>query len=413
MIIHPHPLNGKIAAIPSKSDAHRAIICALLSKSKCRISPIIPSKDMQATIGAISALGAKCELCGNVLMVDSSDIKIDGTPTVDCIESGSTLRFMLAVTAALAVSADFVGSGRLPQRPIDEFYNLFKAHGADMSDNHLPLRLSGGLTCGEYKISGDVSSQFITGLLLALPILDGDSRITLTTKLESKPYVDMTIGVMKKFGVIAVEDDKGYIIKGNQQYHCDEYIVDGDWSQAAFFLCGGAIGGNISMSGLDMDSTQGDKQIFDIIKAFGGDISSENGLVISKKSALHGCDVDASQIPDLVPIIAVMAANASGKSRIYGAQRLRYKESDRIKSVIAALNEFGVEVSEQPDGMIINGGINGAKTAKIDCCNDHRIAMAFSVMGAYSDTNTQICGHECVNKSYPAFFEDFAKLQED
>lgn len=413
MIIHPHALCGKIAAIPSKSDAHRAIICALLSKSKCTISPIIPSKDMLATIGAISALGAKCSLCGDILTVDSSDINTSGVPTVDCIESGSTLRFMLAVTAALGVSADFVGSGRLPQRPIDEFYNLFKLHGADMSSNHLPLHLSGGLTCGEYKISGDVSSQFITGLLLALPILNGDSRITLTTRLESKPYVDMTAAVMKKFGVNVTEDERGYVIKGNQCYHCDEYIVEGDWSQAAFFLCGGAIGGNITMSGLDMNSTQGDKQIFDIIRAFGGDISCENGLVTARKSTLHGCDVDAAQIPDLVPIIAVMAANASGKSRIYGAQRLRYKESDRIKSVVAALRNFGVDVTEQPDGMIINGGNYGEGTAKVDCCNDHRIAMAFSVMGAYSGSETNICGHECVDKSYPAFFDDFAKLQED
>lgn len=414
MQINPSPLCGEIAAIPSKSDAHRAIICALLSRSVCKISPIIHSDDIMATVSAAEALGAKCTVCGNVLTVDSSDIIKRGERTqIDCNESGSTMRFMLAAAAALGANADFDGSGRLPQRPITDFYELFPAHGATLTQNHLPTTLSGALACGEYKISGKVSSQFITGLLLALPILPGDSRITLTTTLESKPYVDLTLSVMRKFGVVATEDEHGYVIPGNQQYKCDSYTVEGDWSQAAFFLAAGAIGGDIAMSGLTLDSVQGDKQIFDIIKRFGGNIYAEGDKIISQKGSLCGIEVDASQIPDLVPIIAVLAANARGVTRIYGAARLRYKESDRIKTVIAALKAFGVEVTEHDDGMEITGKLRYIMDSDVDCANDHRIAMAFAVMAAYSDMVNigKLKGHKCVSKSYPDFFEDFAMLQ--
>ena len=414
MQINSSPLCGEIAAIPSKSDAHRAIICALLSRSVCKISPIIHSDDIMATVSAAAALGAKCTVDGNVLTVDSTDIIKCGEHTqIDCNESGSTMRFMLAAAAALGANADFDGSGRLPQRPITDFCELFPAHGAALSSNHLPTTLSGALTCGEYKISGSISSQFITGLLLALPILPGDSRITLTTRLESKPYVDLTLSVMRKFGVVATEDEHGYVIPGNRQYNCDSYTVEGDWSQAAFFLAAGAIGGDIAMSGLQLDSVQGDKRIFDIIKQFGGNIYESGGKIISQKGSLCGIDVDASQIPDLVPIIAVLAANAKGTTRIYGARRLRYKESDRIKTVIAALKAFGVDVTEHDDGMEITGKPNYVMESDVDCANDHRIAMAFAVMAAYGSAANvgELLGHYCVRKSYPDFFDDFAKLQ--
>lgn len=414
MQINPSPLCGGIAAIPSKSDAHRAIICALLSRSVCKISPIINSDDIMATVSAAEALGAKCTVNGDVLTVDSTDIIKSGERTrIDCHESGSTLRFMLATAAALGANADFDGSGRLPLRPITDFYELFPNHGAALSNDHLPTTLSGALACGEYKISGSVSSQFITGLLLALPILRGDSRITLTTALQSKPYVDLTLSVMRKFGVNAFEDERGYVIPGGQQYKCESYTVEGDWSQAAFFLAAGAIGGDIRMSGLRLDSVQGDKRIYDIIKQFGGNIYEDGEFIISQKGALSGIEVDASQIPDLVPIIAVLAANAKGTTRIYGAERLRYKESDRIKTVLAALSAFGIDTKERDDSMEITGKPLYCMDSDVDCANDHRIAMAFAVMAAYSDIENlgKLKGHKCVSKSYPDFFDDFAKLQ--
>lgn len=410
MIINPKTLNGEINAIPSKSDAHRAIICALLSRSKCTISPIIMSNDIKATINTAISLGAKCEIIGNKLIIDSSASHND-TAALDCAESGSTLRFMLAVTAALGVTADFGGSGRLPQRPINEFYDLFSLHGATMSDTHLPLKLSGKLTAGEYKISGNISSQFITGLLLALPILDGNSKITLTTKLQSKPYIDMTINTMRKFGVNVIENDNGWDICGNQHYNCESYIIDGDWSQAAFFLVSGAVCGKIKMLGLNADSMQGDKEIMNIIKAFGGNIYFENGAVISEHSTLFAVDINAENIPDLVPIISVLAANSSGITKIYGAERLRYKESDRIKTVVCALKSFGVDVKETNDGMIINGK-KDYFGGKVDCANDHRIAMAFAIMAAFAKSKTELIGESCVDKSYPDFFEDFKNLQD-
>lgn len=412
MIIKKGRLCGEIGAIPSKSDAHRAIICALLSRSVCKISPIIDSKDIFATIKATQALGAVCTVDGDTLTIDSTNLKTDADNiTIDCVESGSTLRFMLAVAAALGANVDFVGQGRLPMRPIDDFYNLFPKHGATLSCNHLPLTLRGKLTAGDYEIGGNISSQYITGLLLSLPILHQSSRITLTTKLESKPYVDMTLGVMKRFFVDVIEDEKGYVIPENQSYSACDYTIDGDWSQAAFFLTAGAVGGNIKMSGLRLDSTQGDREIFEIIKKFGGNIYEENGYIVSKKGELCGTDINAEQIPDLVPIIAVMAAFSKGTTKIYGAGRLRYKESDRIKSVTAALKSFGADVTETDDGMIINGDpeIKTMHSGKVECCNDHRIAMAFSVMAAYI-VDSEIIGHECVSKSYPNFFDDFNRL---
>ena len=410
MIITPKCISGEISAIPSKSDAHRAIICALLSNKKCTIHPIITSDDILATIEAAKSLGAVCQIEDDTLIIDSSSgLKLDDV-VIDCNESGSTMRFMLAVAACLGANANFIGKGRLPLRPIDDFYNLFKLHGAELSDNHLPLETSGRLTAGEYKIAGNVSSQFITGLLLSLPILDGDSKITLTTKLESKPYIDMTIRTMKKFGVSVLETEDGFVVKGNQQYECEDYIIDGDWSQAAFFLVGGAIGGNIKMNGLNLDSAQGDKEIYNIIKAFGGNITEENGYIISKCGDLSAMDIDATQIPDLVPIIAVLAANSVGTTKIYGAKRLRYKESDRIKTVINALLSFGIDVEEIDDGMIIHGNKEYCG-GDIDCANDHRIAMAYAIMATAAKTNTVLNGESCVKKSYPDFFNDFNALR--
>lgn len=415
MLITPHPLCGKIRAIPSKSDAHRAIICALLSRRRCRISPIILSDDISATIGAAKALGAECTIRETdsvaELIIDSSGALCTDSVTIDCCESGSTLRFMLPVAAALGASADFVGSGRLPQRPIGEFVPLFAEHSAVLSNDHLPLSLSGGLTAGEYKISGNVSSQYVTGLLLALPVLQGSSRITLTTPLQSRPYVDMTLDTMRRFGVTVKELPDGWVIPGGQQYRCDDYTIDGDWSQAAFFLAAGAIGGDIEMAGLRPDSVQGDKEIFRLTQRFGGNIRFENGALRCSVGSLHGIEIDASQIPDLVPALAVTAAFAKGDTRILGAARLRFKESDRIQTVAAALRCFGVSVTENDDGMIIHGGAAISPRRPIDCAGDHRIAMAFSVMGAYADGASELIGHECVSKSYPAYFRDFTSLQ--
>lgn len=382
-------LEGELVIPPSKSAAHRALICSFLAGGG-EVTPIINSKDMQATQQALKAL-SNDEL------------------TVDCIESGSTLRFIIPVAAALGKKVTFVGQGRLPERPIGDYLRLLPEHNVKCdSKGALPLSIEGRLTAGTYELTGNVSSQYITGLLLALPILGGDSKIVLTTKLQSKPYVDMTLKVMADFGVKAEETNYGYYIKGNQRYIQRDYVVESDWSQAAFFLAGGVISGDVKLSGLDLNSTQGDKEIVNILKRMGADIDINDKYIRCRKSALIGTEIDATDIPDMVPSLAVIASFAQGKTIISGAERLRFKESDRIQSVVTNLKKLGVNVTEKQDGMeIIGGAVNGAE---LDGYNDHRIVMAFSIAGLKSNGDVTISDAQSINKSYPHFFDDYNSL---
>lgn len=388
--INGSALNGRVVIPPSKSAAHRALICSFLAGGGT-VKPIIDSKDMQATVGIIKALQ-------------------NGESVLNCIESGSTLRFMIPVAAALGKKVTFVGEGRLPQRPIGEYLELLPMHNVAVeSGGGLPLTISGKLKNGSYEVAGDVSSQYITGLLLALANLDGDSAIILTTPLQSKPYVDMTVKVMNDFGVKVTETDFGYLIHGGQSFHKMDYTVEGDWSQAAFFLVAGAINGDVTVDGLDMNTTQGDKDILDVLEAFGAKFKINEDSVRCVKSALKGTVVDATDIPDLVPIISVLAAFSEGQTVIKGAGRLRYKESDRIESVVENLKLIGADVTETEDGMIINGG-KELHSAELKGYNDHRIVMAFSIAGLFLDGETVIDDANSINKSYPSFFEDYNSI---
>lgn len=383
-------LKGEITVPPSKSAAHRALACSFLAGGGC-VTPIIASKDMKAMQQVINAL--------------ENNEKI-----VDCIESGNTLRFMIPIAAALGKSCTFIGEGRLPERPITDYLRLLPEHGVECtsSNGKIPLTIEGKLTSGTFEIAGNISSQYITGLLLALPILDGDSKIVLTTELQSKPYVDMTIKVMSNFGVAVEETDYGYFIKGNQHYIQRDYVVESDWSQAAFFLVAGAINGDITLRGLDLNSTQGDKKIVDALKHFGADIDVNEGYIRCKKSNLKGIEIDVSDIPDTVPSLAVAAAFASGTTTIYGGERLRLKESDRIESVVTNLKRLGVNVEEKSDGMVITGGrVRGAELLGF---NDHRILMAFSIAALMAEGETVITDAQSINKTYPTFFDDYNSL---
>ncbi len=383
-------LNGSVVIPPSKSAAHRALLCSFLAGGGT-VSPIISSKDMQAMQQAISAL--------------ENDDKI-----VDCIESGNTLRFVIPVAAALGKSVTFVGSGRLPERPLETFLELLPKHNIKCTSNgRLPLSIEGKLTAGKYEIAGNISSQYISGLLFALPILNGDSEIVLTTRLESKPYIDLTIKVMRDFGVEVQETESGYLVRGNQQYKTRDYIVESDWSQAAFFLVGGAVGKSVALKGLDMNSVQGDKAIVDILKKFGADIEIKENEIISRKAELKGIKVDVSDIPDTVPALAVAAAYANGRTEIVGGERLRFKESDRIESVVSNLKRLGADVTETSDGMIINGG-KKLKGAELLGYNDHRIVMAFSIAALFAGGETIITEANSINKTYPSFFEDYNRI---
>ena len=382
-------IDGTVLLPPSKSAAHRALICSFLAGGG-EVSPLIESKDMLATVSAIRALE-------------------NGENTINCIESGSTLRFMIPIAAALGRAVTFVGEGKLPERPIGEYLRLLPEHNVECrTDGGLPLSIEGQLVGGRFEIAGDISSQYITGLLLALPLLDDDSEIVLTTELESKPYVNMTIKVMADYGVEVAQTENGYFIKGRQKYISRDYSVEGDWSQAAFYAVAGALFGRVEMTGVDFNSTQGDKQIADIIERFGARVErGENSLTVYK-SNLKGIEIDAADIPDMVPALAVLGAYADGTTVIKGAQRLRLKESDRIESVTYNLKKSGADITPTPDGMIIKHST--LKGADLKGFNDHRIVMAMTVAATGAQGESIIDDAQSINKSYPAFFDDYNKL---
>ncbi|MGN0502857.1 MAG: 3-phosphoshikimate 1-carboxyvinyltransferase [Ruminococcus sp.] len=401
---------GSVTAPPSKSDVHRAIICAALSKGISTISPVALSNDIKATIGCIEALGAKTHIENNVLTVDGTQLFSNKTATLDCGESGSTLRFFIPVAAVGEVNAEFIGSGRLPQRPIGIFTDLLPNFGVNCeTEGGLSLKISGKLQSGTFRIPGNVSSQFITGLLFALPLLEKDSDVVLTSPIESVGYINMTIYTMSKFGVEIETTDFGWHIKGNQSYKPCSYATDGDWSQAAFFMVSGAINGSITVNGVNRDSAQGDRKIAELISQFGAEVEQTDKSVTVKSGKMHAITIDASQIPDLVPVLAVCASFAEGTTRIINAQRLRIKESDRLKTTANLINNLGGNVRELSDGLEITG-VQKLAGGSADGCNDHRIVMSAAVCAAGLDGEIECSDALSINKSYPEFFNDYNSI---
>ena len=403
----PYTPCGAVAAPPSKSDVHRAVICAALSGGVCKISPVALSNDIRATIGCVEALGAEASVENDVLTVDGSAVFAKKTATLDCIESGSTLRFMIPVAAAGGVEARFTGSGSLVSRPIGLYSQILPEKGVSLEGGDgLPLKISGKLKSGVFKVPGNISSQFISGLMFALPLLRGDSDIILTSPIQSAGYINMTIRTMEKFGIEVDVTDTGWHVRGGQRYIPSDYRTDGDWSQAAFYLVSGAVNGEITVNNLNTDSKQGDRKIAELLREFGAEVIQEADSVTVKKSDMKGIEIDASQIPDLVPALAVCASFADGVTRITNAERLRIKESDRLISTAALINSLGGEAKELPDGLVIRGSrtlIGGT----VKGFNDHRIVMSAAICAAGSE-NPIICTDALsVNKSYPGFFDDY------
>ena len=402
--INPLSLSGKVEAPASKSVAHRMLICAALAKGKSIIRLNKTSDDIEATAGCLRALGVTIEKNGNEWTVCPPDV-FPEKADLDCGESGSTLRFMLPVAAALGVDATFTVHGRLSSRPIAPLVEEMKRHGVKCNDE-FPLHISGRLTGGKFTIAGNISSQFITGLLLALPICEEESEIEIIPPVESKPYIDITTSVLSGFGADIEENANTYKIK-NSSFKAGDYTVEGDWSNAAFLLAMGA-----EVSGLELNSTQGDRKILDVLRSFGGKITEENGLVRVSLSDTHGTEIDASDIPDLVPVICAVAATAEGTTKIFNAGRLRLKESDRIKSTVEMIVSLGGEAYETDDGITVKGKklLTGGT---VDSFNDHRIVMSAAVASQKCENCVIINDAQAVNKSYPEFFEDFNSLGGD
>ena len=403
-------LNGTVSMPPSKSVAHRAIICASLSDGKSVISPVDMSNDIVATVNCMKALGADIQLEGNVLTVNGKNIFSNKDVGLDCGESGSTLRFLVPVCCAGGITAEFTGHGKLPERPIGIYLQCLPEKGINCkTQGGLPLKVSGKLESGIYSIAGNVSSQFITGLLLSLPMLEGDSEIILTTELQSSGYIDMTTDIMGKFGVEVKRTETGWKIKGGQKYTARDFTVEGDWSQAAFFMTAAAISGKVTIDNLDLKSYQRDKECFDIYKSFGADVTENDGKITIQKNKLKGIEINAENIPDMVPALSVVGALAEGVTVIKGAERLRIKECDRLAAMADGLSRMGADIKETADGFIIHG-VNCLKGADVDGYNDHRIVMSLAAAAFGADGEVIISDMESINKSYPKFFEDYRKI---
>lgn len=417
--ITPTTLRGTVNIPPSKSMSHRSIFCAALSDGISNIHNVLMSEDIRATCEAMEAIGAKIKYKPTDEKKDLYHLRIQGIPRprqkrekIDCGESGSTIRFILPLLATMDETMTVTGRGRLVSRPLDAYYEIFDKHKVYYTNKYgeLPLTLKGQLSSGTYEVKGDVSSQFITGLLFALPLLPGDSVIRLTTPLESKPYVDMTMEIMKRFGITVVnENDEAFHIPGSQRYQAADYVVEGDYSQSAFWLSAGILGGEIYSNDLKLDSLQGDKVIVDIIRKMGGNIEKLLLGYKTTRSDLHGTTVDASQCPDLVPIVSVLACLGSGMTEIINAKRLRIKESDRLDAITTVMSALGADIAQYTDGLIIKGREN-LKGGVVDSFNDHRIAMAAAVASIRCEEKVIVNNAQSVNKSYPKFWEDFVSL---
>ena len=399
--VSPASLCGTLDVIPSKSASHRAVMMAALCKEETRLAPLQRSRDIEATLACAAALGLGQHDAPQELR------------TLDCGESGSTLRFFIPLALDGRGPVRFVGHGRLMQRPLSVYEQLFVPRGVRWALSGDALTVEGQLQSGEYALRGDVSSQFITGLLLALPLLSGDSVIRITTALESRGYVELTRRIQAAFGVTSRwADGHTLLVPGGQTpVSPGSFAIEGDWSHAAFYLVAGALGkaGPLTLRRLCIDSTQGDRAIVPILRGMGARIEETSQGLTVYPSVLHGAQVDVTQVPDLVPVLAVAMAGAQGESRITGAARLRIKESDRLSAIADALCACGAEVRELPDGLVICGGppLHGAA---VDGRNDHRIVMAMAVAAALCDGEITISDAEAVAKSAPAFWQEYASL---
>lgn len=421
--LSPASLRGTVHSIASKSDVHRLLFCAAQADGPVTIemndrSPL--SDDILATARVLRGLGADVrEEPGRFTVTPSN--AVPNAPTFDCRESGSTLRFLLPVAAAHCDEPSFTGSGRLPERPVGELLDVLKANGISVSADKLPFSFTGRLQSGTFELPGNVSSQYITGLLLALPALDGDSEIRLTSPLQSASYVNITLHALSRFGIRTSVLPRGFLVPGAQTFQSPGTLVaDGDWSNAGYFLAAGALGKDpVSVSGLSPDSPQGDKVLTGILKdRMGAPVSrtrEEDGTctyTVTPAETLSACDLDVHDIPDAFPVLAVLAAFANGRTRFTGCERLRFKESDRVASVIAMLEALGGTAVEDGADIIVCGAdeTGGLTGGTVPSFGDHRIVMAAAVAALRCTGDVTITGAEAVRKSYPSFFDEYTAL---
>ena len=393
--IEPGRLHGAVSAPASKSHVHRLLIAAALCGpgEKTRILCPMENEDIAATIRCLKAMGPEIRREGDWLRVCQAFSPLLYPPKgpLDCGESGSTLRFLLPLCACAAGETHLTGRGRLPSRPNGPLLSALRLHGAHITEDFLPMTVGGGLRPGDFALPGNVSSQYFSGLLFCLPLLEGDSTLRYTSPLESMPYVDLTLSVLRRFGITAETIDGGWRVPGKQRYRSPGAVkAEGDWSAAAFWLGANRLGSEVTVEGLDPASCQGDKAIVGLLDRIGGEI-------------------DVADAPDLMPILSAVAAAMPGKvTRITGAARLRLKESDRLSAMAASIRALGGIAEEMPDGLVIRGTCLTGGT--VDGQNDHRVVMSAAVAATACQGPVTILGQDAVKKSYVHFWNDFQAL---
>lgn len=412
LTLAPGPRCGCVRIPASKSQAHRLLIEAALGTGETRLLCDGLSKDIAATVNCLNALGAQIRAEGNELTVAPLREVPAGECRLPCSESGSTLRFLLPVVGALGARAVFVREGRLPERPLAPLDAELCAHGMELTSDGALLRCCGKLRAGAYVQPGNVSSQYISGLLMALPLLDGDSRLTVTGPVESAAYITMTEDALRLAGVRFEQRDGSYTVPGGQRGALPARVdVEGDWSNAAFFLAVGALSPlGMKIMGMNRSSAQGDRAVLEILRRFGAETYWDGDDLLIRRGALRAQTIDAASIPDLIPVLSVVASVAEGETRIVNAGRLRLKESDRLSSTTALLRGLGADIEELPEGLRIRGREH-LTGGTVDSAGDHRIAMSAAVAATVCRSPVTVEGETCVQKSYPRFWEDLSALE--
>lgn len=408
--IHKSNVSGSVTVPSSKSLSHRALLAGLLSKEDTKIYNLLDCEDTKATISMMEALGKKVVYKDGYHLVTTNNEEIDNNILLSANESGSTLRFIIPILSLFEGRHFVTGTKKLLSRPLDIYKELYEKDGLYFNLNENYLEIEGKLKGGKYEIRGDISSQFITGLLFTLPLLSVDSQIIITGKYESKSYVDLTIEVLNHFGIEIKEEDNVYYIKGNQQYVANDYTVPGDYSQMAFWAVLGTINNDLEICGMLEDSKQGDKEIVEILKHSADNINYKDNKYYVRKKYVDNLNIDLSMIPDLGPILGVLCSYAKGTNRIYNAERLKFKESDRLNAINSELRKMNINSKVVSDSLIIEKCDDIKCLEEIDSHNDHRIFMALAVLGTISSNGIRINDEKCINKSYPNFLRDLQNL---
>lgn len=417
LVLTPKKLSGTLVVPSSKSAGHRELICAALADGKSLVKNMTSSEDLDATCRVLREFGAQIEtkrqVDNRLTIIVTGGLKPQAEKlTAYCGESGSTVRFLIPVGLLTGKEITYIGRGRLPDRPLDPFLNIFdnKKIAYTKGKDSLPLTVKGRLKGGIYELPGNVSSQFFTGLLMALPLLPDDSVLQSTTVVESESYINITLDCLRRHGIYVEKERDGlYLIRGRQAYRTGEYPVEGDFSQAAFWLVGGIIGQTLELTGLSGNSTQGDREIVSFIESMRGRIERSGSVLRAVPSRTTGLTIDVKDCPDLVPALAVLGTFSQGITRIVNGSRVRLKECDRLHAMAQELNSIGGKVRETGDGLIIEG-VSSLTGGRVQAWNDHRIAMALAMASQRCTGKLTIEGVECVRKSYPSFWQDFAHV---